>query len=48
MLEAPTEPFDSVHFDICRQHRGQMAVAETLRLFLEGSKRARDAGASAP
>jgi histidine ammonia-lyase len=33
------EPFDSVHFDSCRQHRGQIASATNLRLLLEGSKR---------
>mmetsp|Transcript_22170 Transcript_22170/g.27835 ORF Transcript_22170/g.27835 Transcript_22170/m.27835 type:complete len:948 (-) Transcript_22170:148-2991(-) len=37
-FKAFTEPFESVHFDICRQHRGQMIVAENLRLLLEGSK----------
>jgi len=37
-LKAFSEPFESVHFDICRQHRGQMVVAENLRLLLEGSK----------
>lgn len=33
------EPFDAVHFDSCRQHRGQIASATNLRLLLEGSKR---------
>jgi len=33
------EAFDAVHFDICRQHRGQMASASNLRQMLEGSKR---------
>lgn len=33
------EPFDAVHFDTCRQHRGQIASATNLRLLLEGSKR---------
>jgi histidyl-tRNA synthetase len=33
------EPFQAVHFDICRPHRGQMDSAESLRLLLEGSRR---------
>ncbi|CAM9562932.1 unnamed protein product, partial [Phaeothamnion confervicola] len=33
-----TEPFEAVHFDICRQHRGQMVAAEGLRLLLNGSQ----------
>ena len=36
---AYTDPYDSIHFDTCRQHRGQMASATNLRLLLEGSKR---------
>jgi histidine ammonia-lyase len=33
------EHFDAIHFDTCRQHRGQMASSTNLRLLLEGSKR---------
>lgn len=33
------EAFDSVHFDIYRQHRGQMASSANFRQMLEGSKR---------
>lgn len=36
---ASAEPFEAVHFDTCRQHRGQIASATNLRLLLEGSKR---------
>lgn len=36
---ANPEPFEAVHFDTCRQHRGQIASATNLRLLLEGSKR---------
>ena len=36
---AYTDPYDSIHFDTCRQHRGQIASATNLRLLLEGSKR---------
>jgi histidine ammonia-lyase len=36
---ALVEPFDATHFEINRQHRGQMASASNLRLLLEGSKR---------
>ena len=36
---ANSEPFEAVHFDTCRQHRGQIASATNLRLLLEGSKR---------
>jgi histidine ammonia-lyase len=32
--QAFTEPLHSTHFDACRQHRGQMDVAERLRLLL--------------
>jgi len=32
-----TEPYQSVHFDICRPHRGQMASPSNLSLCLEGS-----------
>jgi histidine ammonia-lyase len=31
--------FDQAHFDVCRQHRGQMLSASNIRLLLEGSKR---------
>jgi histidine ammonia-lyase len=48
--QAFTEPLHSTHFDACRQHRGQMDVAERLRLLLSGSRainsRAPAAGAS--
>jgi histidine ammonia-lyase len=39
------EPFDAVHFDVCRPHRGQIASATNLRLLLEGSKRVKNANA---
>lgn len=39
------EPFDAVHFDTCRPHRGQIASATNLRLLLEGSKRTKNANA---
>jgi hypothetical protein len=35
--QAFTEPFQAVHFEVSRPHRGQMASAANLRLCLEGS-----------
>ena len=40
------EPFDAVHFDTCRPHRGQIASAANLRLLLDGTKRLKNANAS--
>jgi histidyl-tRNA synthetase len=36
---ALTDPFEAIHFETNRQHRGQMNSATNLRLLLEGSKR---------
>lgn len=36
---ANVEAFDALHFETCRQHRGQITSANNLRLILEGSKR---------
>lgn len=36
---AKSSPFDAVHFEVNRQHRGQMQSSMNLRLYLEGSKR---------
>lgn len=35
---AYTDAFDAAHFELNRQHRGQIASASNLRLLLEGSK----------
>ncbi|TFJ88391.1 hypothetical protein NSK_000740 [Nannochloropsis salina CCMP1776] len=37
VTHASLEPFQAVHFDMHRPHRGQMATAMNLRLLLEGS-----------